>query len=176
VRRGARAWVAAYLGVVAAFVATVATYYHPDFGFTRLIEFSLANHESEIAAVRDTPHYDDPASVGYDGQFYAQLAVDPLLRDPTIDAARVSAPAQMNSRRVGFMAIALLFSTHASVCGCIRDGLSQFCMLGVNGAITELIHQCHRPQVAMVFRDVGPGLKGLADACVGFFGMLRGFP
>jgi len=92
VRRGARAWVAAYLGVVAAFVATVATYYHPDFGFTRLIEFSLANHESEIAAVRDTPHYDDPASVGYDGQFYAQLAVDPLLRDPTIDKALDTPP------------------------------------------------------------------------------------
>jgi len=92
VRFGARAWVAAYLVVVAAFLATVATYYHPSFGFTAFIEFPLANHDNEIPAVRAVPHYDYPDSGGYDGQFYAQLAVDPLLRDPAIDEALDTPP------------------------------------------------------------------------------------
>jgi len=89
---GARAWTVAYVGVVAAFVAAVATYYHPEFGFTALIEFPLARHELEIPEVRNVPHYDHPDSGGYDGQFYAQLAVKPLLGDRTLDAALDTPP------------------------------------------------------------------------------------
>jgi hypothetical protein len=71
--------------VMAALLATMAKYYHPAYGFTALIEFPAASHGGEIPAVRSAPHYDHPESGGYDGQYYAQLAVDPLLWDPAID-------------------------------------------------------------------------------------------
>jgi hypothetical protein len=75
-------WIAAYALVVAAFLASVTRYYHPPFGFTTFIEFPASAHSYEIPAVQNAPHFDNPASPGYDGMFYAQLAVDPLLRDP----------------------------------------------------------------------------------------------
>jgi hypothetical protein len=84
-RRGE--WIAAYALVVAAFLAGVTRYYHPPFGFTAFIDFPAAGHADEIPAVRNAPHFDNPASRGYDGMFYAQLAVDPLLRDASIDRA-----------------------------------------------------------------------------------------
>ncbi len=89
---GARAWILAYVVVVTACMATVATYYHPGFGFTAFIEFPLSNHEHEIPDVRNAPHYDHPDSGGYDGQFYAQLAVKPLLGDRAIDTALDTPP------------------------------------------------------------------------------------
>jgi Glycosyltransferase family 87 len=90
--RGARIWVAAYWLVVAAFLGLVARYYHPQFGFTAFIEFPEGGHESELPAVREAPHFHHPGSGGYDGQFYAQLAVEPLLKDPAIDGAMDNAP------------------------------------------------------------------------------------
>ena len=89
---GARAWIAGYLIVLAAFLVTVATYYHRDSGFTAFIEFPIQNHEREIPAVRGAPHYDHSDSGGYDGQFYAQLAVEPLLKDRALDTALDTPP------------------------------------------------------------------------------------
>lgn len=89
---GARTWVAAYLVVIAAFLVTVATYYHPGFGFTALIEFPQSRHDLELPVVKATPHVDHPDSGGYDGQFYAQLALDPLLKDHDLDEALDTAP------------------------------------------------------------------------------------
>ena len=85
--RGAPKWIAAYALGVAAFLALVARYYHPGVGFTAFIEFPQNRHDLEIPAVRSAPHYDHRDSSGYDGQFYAQIAVEPLLRDPAIDRA-----------------------------------------------------------------------------------------
>jgi hypothetical protein len=85
--RDARLWVGAYGLVIAAFIAAVGRYYHPAYGFTAFIEFPAAGHAYEIPAVRDAPHYDHPHSGGYDGQFYAQLAVEPLVRNPVLDTA-----------------------------------------------------------------------------------------
>lgn len=102
--RGAPKWIAAYVLVVAAFLATVARYYHSDYGFTALIEFPLSNHASELPAVNGATHFDHPDSHGYDGQFYAQLAVDPLLRDPAIDRALDNPP--YRARRILFPWIA----------------------------------------------------------------------
>lgn len=62
------------------------TAHRPGAGLTRLIGFSAAWHDRELPAVRSVPHYDDPGA-GYDGRFYAQLAVDPLVRDPALDRA-----------------------------------------------------------------------------------------
>ena len=90
--RGAQKWTAACVLVVAGFLATVARYYHPAYGFTAFLELPAATHDSELPAVRDSPHYDHPGSGGYDGQFYAQLAIEPLLRNPDIDRALDNPP------------------------------------------------------------------------------------
>jgi hypothetical protein len=92
VKLAARGWLGAYALVVAAFLAAVATYYHPHYGFTAFIEFPASTHGDELPAVQAAPHYDHEHSGGYDGQFYAQFAVEPLLRDPAIDRAMDSAP------------------------------------------------------------------------------------
>ncbi len=93
-------WIAAYTLVVAGFLVSVTRYYHPPFGFTAFIDFPAASHSSEIPAVQSAPHFDNPESPGYDGVFYAQLAVDPLVRDPAIDRALDNPP--YRARRILF--------------------------------------------------------------------------
>jgi hypothetical protein len=79
----------ACVAVVAAFMCAVGRYYDPEVGFTHFIEFSADGHEQELPRVQSVPHRHGD---GYDGQFYAQMAVTPLLRDPAIDRALDSAP------------------------------------------------------------------------------------
>jgi hypothetical protein len=78
--------------VAAAFLGAVWQYYEPGAGFTAFIEFPGTSHDYEVPAIRDVPHYHHPDSGGYDGQFYAQLAVEPLLRDGAIDRALDNPP------------------------------------------------------------------------------------
>jgi hypothetical protein len=87
------------LVLCACFLASVARFYHPDFGFTALIVIP-EGHEYEIAALRDLPHYEYRQGEAYDGALYVQLAMDPLLRDPAIDRA-LDAPAY-RARRILF--------------------------------------------------------------------------
>jgi hypothetical protein len=68
------------------FLAFVARFYHPGYGFTALLGLPQG-HEYEVAALRAIPHVDYPPSGSYDGQFYVQLALDPLLRSSEIDRA-----------------------------------------------------------------------------------------
>jgi hypothetical protein len=75
------------LALVGVFLASVLQFYRPGLGFTDLIFFPENSHSWELPAVRETPHYDHPGGNAYDGQFYAQLAVDPFLRTPAIDKA-----------------------------------------------------------------------------------------
>jgi hypothetical protein len=86
--------------LVVLFLASVARSYHPDTGFTSLIGFPAANEEYEVPALRALPHYRYPPPIAYDGQFYAQLALDPLLRDPATDHAMDLAP--YRARRILF--------------------------------------------------------------------------
>jgi hypothetical protein len=88
---GSQIWMAASWLVVAGFLAAVAQSYHPPFGFTQFIGFTTASHAEEIEVVRNTPHFDNRGG-GYDGVFYAQLALEPLLRNMSIDRAMDSAP------------------------------------------------------------------------------------
>jgi len=91
-----------YLGtagvLVILFLASVARFYHPDTGFTALIAFP-AGHDTEVPAMREVPHYDYVFG-SYDGQFYAQMALDPLLRDATVDRAMDLPP--YRARRILF--------------------------------------------------------------------------
>jgi hypothetical protein len=78
----------------------VARYYHPQFGFTPLIVFNAGAHDREIKALQSQPHFEYTGHSAYDGAFYAQLALDPLLRDPAIDGALDNPP--YRARRILF--------------------------------------------------------------------------
>lgn len=103
-----------YRGVAVAlvilFLVSVARFYHPAAGFTAFIGFP-EGHEYEAPAMRDVPHVDYPAWASYDGQFYAQRALDPLCRDPLVDRAMDLPP---------FRARRILFSWTAYVLGLAR--------------------------------------------------------
>jgi hypothetical protein len=83
--RTAWACQAAAIGLVVLLLASVARLYHPPFGFTEMIGF--ATGDGKLPALQAIPHYSHPPWGSYDGQFYAQLALEPLLRDPAIDRA-----------------------------------------------------------------------------------------
>lgn len=88
-----------HAAVVAGFLAVVATDYHPGGGFTAFIRLPVDTGQYLLPAVRDVPHV-ATSDGGYDGQFYAQLALDPLLRDPAID--RAMDLARYRARRILF--------------------------------------------------------------------------
>lgn len=80
-------WRTAYAAVVVGFLLTVASYYDRTTGFTIFLGLPATGHSYELPAVQAVPHAHDPVDGGYDAQFYAQMALDPLLRDPDIDRA-----------------------------------------------------------------------------------------
>ena len=76
--------------------------YRPAFGWTKLISFGADFTPTTTPLLRQTPHYVDPDPgnrFGYDGQFYAQLALDPSLRHRDLDHA-LDSPAY-RARRIG---------------------------------------------------------------------------
>jgi hypothetical protein len=95
------------VALVILFLASVARFYHPGQGFTALLGLP-ADNDAEVAALRAIPHSVSPPSTSYDGQFYVQRALDPLLRDPDVDRAMDLAP---------FRARRILFSWTAYVLG-----------------------------------------------------------
>ncbi|MEO5894800.1 MAG: glycosyltransferase family 87 protein [Vicinamibacterales bacterium] len=94
-----RLWPTLALLACALLLAWVAGFYHPGTGFSSLLIIP-APHESEIPAFRAVPHFEYPPHVAYDGYMYAQLAMDPLLRDPAIDGALDDPP--YRARRILF--------------------------------------------------------------------------
>ncbi len=99
--RGRSQWIctAVAVGLVALLLASVARLYHPPYGFTEMIGFASPG-TGELPVLQAIPHYRHPPWGSYDGQFYAQLALEPLLRDPAIDAALDLAP--YRARRILF--------------------------------------------------------------------------
>jgi hypothetical protein len=95
------------IALVIVFLVAVSRFYHPGTGFTALIGFP-AGAESEAPALREVPHFTYPPWASYDGQFYAQRALDPLCRDPLVDHAIDLPP---------FRARRILFSLTAYVLG-----------------------------------------------------------
>jgi hypothetical protein len=83
-------WVFLLIGV-AAFLQLFSTYarvYTPEFGLTKLIMMGHEFDDRGLATYRATPKYIGPSDRwGFDGQHYAQLALDPLLRDPQLRIA-----------------------------------------------------------------------------------------
>jgi hypothetical protein len=87
------------VALIILFLASVARFYHPGQGFTALLGLP-AGADNLAPALRAIPHYESPEGVNYDGQFYVQRALDPLLRDPAIDRAMDLAP--LRARRILF--------------------------------------------------------------------------
>jgi len=96
----------AYLALLTLFVISITKLYEPAAGMTVLIRFGEQFEDRVLPSVRAVPHYIEDDSAGYDGQFYAQLAVDPLLRDPALGDA-LDAPAY-RARRIFFSWTAFL--------------------------------------------------------------------
>ena len=74
----------ASLALATSLLAHVRWFYHPGTGFSSLIWFGEQFAPMRIGALAETPVY-TLAAAGYDGQFYAQIAVagspfDPALR------------------------------------------------------------------------------------------------
>jgi hypothetical protein len=86
------------VGLSILFLAAVAKFYHPGTGFTAFIAFP-DGHEHVSPAMREVPHYHYLQDT-YDGQFYAQRALDPLVRDAAYDRAMDLAP--YRARRILF--------------------------------------------------------------------------
>lgn len=62
----------------------------PGYGITKLLIVGRQFDERGIPAWQATPKYVDPFpahQAGFDGQFYAEIALDPLLRDPALGRA-----------------------------------------------------------------------------------------
>lgn len=83
---------AAYVAAVVVFVWAFAQFYVPEKGFTYLIAFGGKQSAQRIADLRDVNYFVQENSEGYDAQYYAQVAVHPTLRDPSLRQALDSLP------------------------------------------------------------------------------------
>lgn len=85
-RAGVRPGFAAlYLAAGLWLLSALASYYSPTYGFTYLLgvgDRSTAHYD--WVAERGITVYELDRSSGYDAQYYAQLAIDPTLQDPTL--------------------------------------------------------------------------------------------
>jgi hypothetical protein len=83
-------WVFVLLGA-AAFAELLSAYvrvYTPEYGITKFLVVGHEFNRRGLAVFRSTPKYMIPHDRwGFDGQFYAELALDPLLRDPQLKIA-----------------------------------------------------------------------------------------
>ncbi len=78
-------WVILYLFAAFGLLAKLGDYYVPDYGFTYLIgQGDEPAREFNWIEERDVTVYRHFRSSGYDAQYYAQLALDPALLDPTL--------------------------------------------------------------------------------------------
>ena len=100
-------WIAALF-----FTALVLANFDPHTGFTSLIRFGETWQDRRHSSLQNLPIATVPGSNGYDGQFYAQIALDPLLRGSEIKQI-VDAPVY-RSRRILTPAIAAILGVGSS--------------------------------------------------------------
>ncbi len=153
--RGPSGWLFALVGALA-FAFILATYAHiwsPAYGITRFIIIGHEFNQRGLAVYRATPKYMDPYPPdrwGFDGQHYAQLALDPLLRDPQIKQAVDNPP--YRARRILMPWLAWLL------------GLGRpFWVLNVYAALNPLFWIGFAVMMGWLFRPYGwAGLAGFA--------------
>jgi hypothetical protein len=71
----------AYWSAIFLFIGLVCAKFSTETGFTSLIRFGESWQNRRVGRLQGLPIATAPNSYGYDGQFYAQLALDPLLLD-----------------------------------------------------------------------------------------------
>lgn len=148
-------WFFALVGA-SAFAVLLGAYvrvWSPDYGITRFIIIGREFNQRGLAVYRATPKYMDPyppARVGFDGQQYAQIALDPLLRDPQIKQAIDNPP--YRARRI-------LLPWLAWIGGWGRP----FRVLNVYAALNPLFWLGFVAMMAVLFRPHGwAGLAGFS--------------
>lgn len=67
--------------------ALVVRFHHPVYGFTRFLQFDAAAEAGALPEMRAHPVFVYRDTGGYDGQYYAQLALHPDLRSPALPDA-----------------------------------------------------------------------------------------
>ncbi len=77
-------WPLVFALLAAGFTVQVARFYHPVYGFTSLIQLDSSSEAAMLPELHERPVYVHRATGGYDGQYYAQLACRPTLRDPAL--------------------------------------------------------------------------------------------
>lgn len=103
-------WLPMLVTMLAVSVLVMRPYYHvwsPKYGWTRMIAFGAHFGDDALPRLKRIRHFVDPdpgAAFGYDGQFYAQMAIDPSLRDPAFEHA-MDGPLY-RARRIGLPALA----------------------------------------------------------------------
>ncbi len=80
-------WRGACLLCMALFLAAIARFYIPPTGFSSLIAIGAKLDSHAVTALRDVPHYVYEDSWGYDGSYYVQIALHPLLDEPALAGA-----------------------------------------------------------------------------------------
>lgn len=88
----------AYRLTAALFTLVVAAKFDVRTGFSALVRFGSERTETRLPQLNALPLATVPDSSGYDGQFYAQLALSPALTDPALTTA-LDAPAY-RARRI----------------------------------------------------------------------------
>jgi len=146
-------WVFILVAAVAffQFLSTFAQVYSPAFGITKLLQVGHEFDDRGLAVFRATPKYIDPSSRwGFDGQLYAELGLDPLLRDPQLRIA-LDNPSYRSHR--------ILLSWLAWLGGLGRP----FWILNVYAALNFVFWIGFVVMMAVLFRPFGwPGLAGFA--------------
>ncbi len=78
------------LGVFAFMLGVYVRVWTPEHGVTKFLRVGREFDERGLAVFRNTPKFIDPFPAhrwGFDGQLYAEMALDPLLRDPQLHVA-----------------------------------------------------------------------------------------
>ncbi len=77
----------AYAATVVLFLWLIAGFYLPGKGFSALVLFGEKMEERALPEFKALNPYVEPDSYGYDGQFYAQIAIRPELRSEELNTA-----------------------------------------------------------------------------------------
>ena len=128
--------------LTAAFLALlIAAKFDPRTGFTSLIHFGADRAATRLPALREQPLAIKSGSTGYDGQFYAQIALDPTLRDPAL-AEALDAPSY-RARRILLPAAAYTL------------GGGQSALIVQIYALLNVA--CWAAFAVLLYREIGPG-------------------
>ncbi|PTX91023.1 hypothetical protein DB354_20490 [Opitutus sp. ER46] len=86
------------------FLGMVSRFWHPYYGFTRFIQMDESDERVAVSAVKSGAVFVYAGSNGYDGATYAQIAVDPSLRDRELPQAIQNLPYRARRILTSFVA------------------------------------------------------------------------